>query len=178
VREEAGYYVCTSCQERHPGPPLSYFFPAPAHYYAVPESECEARCDLQSDTCVVDGEHFYILGNVELALLDGEGHFAWTVWSSLSTENFKRTVSLWTASGRESEPPYFGWFATSLPHALYPETANLKVHVHTGPVGSRPTLELEPTEHPLAVEQRTGITMARVREFDTIIRHQGWARPA
>lgn len=165
------WYICSCCDERHPGPPVSYFFPAPDYYYSVPEAERSARCDLQSDTCVIDGEHFFILGNVEIPLLDAEGHFAWTTWSSLSRESFKRATDLWTTPGRESEPPYFGWFSTSLPHALYEETVNLKVHVHTGPVGSKPTFELEPTDHRLAIEQRTGITMARVREIAEFMLH-------
>jgi hypothetical protein len=46
-----------------------------------------------------------------------------------------------------------------------PSTLNLKTNVHTQPVGLRPLVELEPTDHPLAVEQRDGITVARVQEF-------------
>jgi hypothetical protein len=42
---------------------------------------------------------------------------------------------------------------------------NLKTRVHTRPVGLRPFIELEPTEHPLAVEQQNGITLARVKEI-------------
>jgi hypothetical protein len=37
--------------------------------------------------------------------------------------------------------------------------------VHTQPVGERPLIELEETEHQLAVEQHHGITMSRVREI-------------
>ena len=70
---------------------------------------------------------------------------------------------LWESFGRENEPPYFGWLSTALP--CYPDTLNLKTHVHTRPVGLRPLVELEPTEHPLAVEQQNGITMVRVKEI-------------
>ena len=48
---------------------------------------------------------------------------------------------------------------------LYPNTLNLKTQVHTRPVGERPLVELKPTDHPLAVEQRHGITMDRVRRL-------------
>ncbi|MFE6856425.1 DUF2199 domain-containing protein, partial [Streptomyces sp. NPDC057674] len=65
---------------------------------------------------------------------------------------------------------YFGWLSTEL--SLYsPSTINLKTHVHTRPVGHRPRIELEPTDHPLAVEQRTGITLARVREIAETVLH-------
>ena len=41
----------------------------------------------------------------------------------------------------------------------YPDTVNLKTNVHTRAVGERPFIDVEPTDHPLAVEQRNGITM-------------------
>jgi hypothetical protein len=37
--------------------------------------------------------------------------------------------------------------------------------VHTRAVGLVPWIELEPTDHPLAVDQRTGITWERIREI-------------
>ena len=46
-----------------------------------------------------------------------------------------------------------------------PTTLSLETHVHTQPVGARPLVELEHTDHPLAVEQRTGITVARVQQI-------------
>lgn len=54
---------------------------------------------------------------------------------------------------------------------LCPSTINLKTNVHTRPIGERPLVELEPTEHPLAVEQRTGITRDRVREIAEALLH-------
>jgi hypothetical protein len=77
---------------------------------------------------------------------------------------------VWNAEGREAERPYFGWLSTEL--ALYSEgTTNLKTNAHTRPVGKRPFIELEPTDHPLAVEQRTGITQDRVREIAMAVLH-------
>ena len=76
---------------------------------------------------------------------------------------------MWEVEGRENEPPYFGWLSTALP--LYPETLHLKTNVHTRPLGQRPFVELEPTGHPLAVEQREGITMARVQEIAEVLLH-------
>ncbi len=73
-------------------------------------------------------------------------------------------LDLWTTPGREKEPGYFGWLSTELP--AYPQsTKNLKTTVHTDVIGTRPHVHLEPTEHPLAVEQRDGITLHRVQEI-------------
>ena len=81
----------------------------------------------------------------------------------------KRACKLWEKPGRETEPPYFGWLSTALPG--YPSTLNLKTNVHTRQVGRRPRVELEPTDHPLAVEQRQGITLSRVQEIAEIVLH-------
>lgn len=89
---------------------------------------------------------------------------------SLSRANFTRVVSLWTTPGREQEEPYFGWLSTDLP-LYHPSTLSLKARLHTQVVGQRPLIELEPTDHPLAVEQRVGITLARVQEFAETLLH-------
>jgi hypothetical protein len=48
---------------------------------------------------------------------------------------------------------------------LYPSTENLKKRSHLRDDGIRPYIELEPTNHPLAVEQRNGIPVGRVAEI-------------
>lgn len=108
-------------------------------------------------------------------MVDGQGPFVWDVWVSLSETNFKRASKRWHDPNRIEEPPYFGWLCNSLPG--YPETLSLKTNVHTRPVGIRPFIEVEPTEHPLAVEQRDGITMARVVEIAEIAVHHNATVP-
>lgn len=66
----------------------------------------------------------------------------------------------------------FVWLSTTLP-PYEPTTLNLKTNVHTREVGVPPFIELEPTDHPLAVEQRTGITRARVQQFAELLLHPG-----
>ena len=43
--------------------------------------------------------------------------------------------------------------------------------VHTRKIGLRPLIELEATGHALALEQRDGITLARVREIGETMYH-------
>ena len=47
----------------------------------------------------------------------------------------------------------------------YPDTENLKTMVHPREPGLRPLIELEPTDHPLAVEQREGISQDRLAQI-------------
>ena len=155
-------FRCTCCGEEHEGPPLSYAFEAPIYWYAVPEEERERRVQLGPERCILDGEYFFIKGCLDVPLVDWPGQvFRWVVWVSLSREHYERTLELWERPERVSEPPYFGWLSTRI--AGYPDTVNLKTNVHMRPVGERPQIELEPTDHPLAVEQREGITLARVQ---------------
>jgi hypothetical protein len=115
------------------------------------------NCELTSDACVIHGEHFFVRGLIRVPIIGHDEHFEWGVWVSLSEENFWRTMDTWETPGRETAPPMFGWLATELPTFAEP-TVNVRTLVHTQPVGVRPHIEVEPTEHPLAVEQTTGIT--------------------
>ena len=158
-------YQCSTCDEFHSGLPFSYGSPAPASYFDIPENERDDRVVLSSDQCIIDDEYFFILGLLEIPVLDAdEDLFSWNVWVSLSEENFNRASDLWETAGREKEPPYFGWLSTSLP-CYEGNTLLLKTNVHTRPVGERPFIELELTDHPLSIEQRNGLSMKRVQEI-------------
>lgn len=163
-------FKCRTCRKTHDGMPWAWGADAPLYYEGIPEAERRARCELTDDACIIDGQHFFIRGLLEIPVIDGPEPFAWIVWCSLSQENFERALTMWTKPGREAEPPYFGWLSTELPG--YPSTLNLKTHVRTREVGRRPFVELEPTDHPLAVEQRQGIPTRRVQEIAERLLHQ------
>lgn len=163
-------YKCSTCDQIHDELPFSYGSPAPAMWFEIPEQEREKRVQLSSDQCIIDDRYFFIIGRLEIPVTDTDELFAWLVWVSLKEENFSRAYDLWETAGRETEPPYFGWLQTVLP--CYPETTlNLATNVHTRPVGERSFVELEPTNHLLAVEQRNGISLARVQEIAEICLH-------
>ena len=127
---------------------------------------------LTTEQCIIKGRHFFIKGLVEIPVFDSENTFSWGVWVAVSRESFFRIHEIWETPGREAEQPFFGRLSTDIP--LYsPSTTNLKANAHLRPVGVRPYIELEPTDHPLAVEQRTGITRDRVRRIAEAILHPG-----
>ncbi|MFD7710342.1 DUF2199 domain-containing protein [Streptomyces sp. NPDC059786] len=132
-------------------------------------------CLLSSDQCVIDAQHYVVKGLIEMPVVGSGELFSWGVWVFLSRENFSRAADLWYTAGRECEEPYFGRLTTEL--LAYPSTTlNLRNRVHIRPVGERPCVELEPTGHPLAVEQRTGITLERVRDIAAGVLHPGGDR--
>ncbi|UQU61304.1 DUF2199 domain-containing protein [Couchioplanes caeruleus] len=164
-----GSFTCGRCAELHPGPPMSYGPPAPAYWSA--ELAADPDNVLEGEICVIRGQGFFVRGLIELPVTGTGETFAWSVWVSQSEESFRDIVAAWDRPGRESRAPSFGWLSTQLPYD--PPTLNLKTRLHTRPVGERPWVELEPTDHPLAVEQRTGITTARIQEIAERMRHGG-----
>jgi len=154
-------YQCQCCGERHEGLPFSYAVAAPVYWRE--EFADDPKSMLSDEQCIIQAEHFFVRARIVIPVLDADADFDWCVWVSLSRNNFARSLDLWTTVGRESEPAYFEWLSTDLPYE--PTTVSLKTHVHTQPVGQRPLVELEHTNHPLAVEQHHGITVARVQQI-------------
>jgi hypothetical protein len=149
---------------------MSYGADWPSVCEAIPRDEWDRRIELSTDQCIIDHEHFFVRGCLEIPLIEKRGDvFVWGVWVSLSQSNFDRVHTLWHTAGREREHPYFGWLCTALP--CYSDTMYLKTDVQTRPVGERPLVKLQPCDHALYAEQRDGITMDRVQEFAEQILH-------
>jgi hypothetical protein len=167
VRNETGFH-CRGCGQRHDSLPFAYGADAPAYW--TDDLAGDERSFLEQDRCVIAGEQFFVRARLLIPVTDADTPFEWGVWVSLSEGNFNRMTELWTSEIRQYEPPYFGWLSTEL--TMYqPSTLRLRTNVHTQPVGVRPTVELEPSDHPLAVEQWTGITTARVRKIAEELLH-------
>jgi hypothetical protein len=152
-------YKCRTCEEWHYDIPI-FAYDYPSHYLSIPDNERDERTEVTADTCVIDGEAFYVVARLLIPVAGIDDDFGYTVWVSLSEKSFGTYLALYDKEqGRESHPPVFAW-VTDVP-AIYPRE-NLKAMLHFQPYPSRPQLELEPTDHPLGVEQRDGITVERL----------------
>jgi len=167
IESESGF-KCNVCGERHVLQ-LSYSVKAPMAAGAIPAEELEQRVVITPDQCVIDGKDFYLRGRILVRVIGSEEPFIWGIWAEVSPKNFVRTNELWTAEGREQEPPFPGWLNSQLP--IFGDTFNLEVSVQTQPVGRRPQFTVVDEEHPLAIEQRSGISMERVEEIAVIMLH-------
>lgn len=154
-------YTCSCCGKYHEELPTSYGNPAPVYYYDAAPEEREDRFEIDDDLCIMDNEHFFIRGCIEIPIIGTDEHLIWGIWVSLSEANFNNIKEHWDK--QELLEPMFGWLSTDLP--CYPDTVNLKTMVHPRPDGIRPFIELEPTDHPLSVELRDGVTIERVQEI-------------
>ena len=161
-------FRCRSCGEIHEGMP-GFGAAAPLSYYAIPETERASRCKLGSDNCIIDNKSFFVRGCLEIPVHGADEPLIWGVWVSLSGQSFLAWQKVFEQKCRSHVGPFFGWLNASL--KPYPETVNLKTKVHLRDDGLRPWIELEPTDHPLAVEQRNGISIDRVAEIYSIMMH-------
>lgn len=118
---------------------------------------------------MVDGEFFFVRGEIELPIHDWNESFLWGAWVSLSAASFQKWSDSSLMTQRAHIGPFFGWLNTWLPG--YPDSENLKTSVHLRDNGLRPLIELEPTDHPLAVEQQQGITLRRARQLCEELTH-------
>jgi hypothetical protein len=148
--------------------------PAPYYYYTVPEPERTRRCILTSDLCSIDNEDFFIRGCLEIPLIGQDRNFVYGVWMSVSRKNYDRYVEVFDDPTQSRIGPFVGWFSSMLPG--YPDTLHLKVRAHLRDERTRPAFELEPTNHPLALEQRNGITLGRLQEIYETNMHADEAR--
>jgi hypothetical protein len=155
-------FTCRTCGQVHIGLP-DLAFDYPWHYHVLTEAERAARAVLTSDTCSIEDRDFFVRGYLEIPIHDRSQPFAYGVWVSLSREHFDRFLELYDEKDRLPQEPWFGWLCNRIPG--YPDTLHLKTNVHLRPHPTRPYIELEPTDHPLALEQRSGITLRRLQDI-------------
>ena len=99
-------WTCAICKAQHSSLPLCFGADAPWRALA-PEAEFDERVELTADQCVVDGEHFFVRGHIELPIIDTTDTFAWSVWCSLSEKSFRDMTERWEDPLRDGDG-YFG----------------------------------------------------------------------
>lgn len=144
-------------------------FSAPVHYSQLSADEQQSQAVLTADYCSIAGQDFFVRGTLEIPVHGREQPFVWGVWVSLSRPNFERYLE--TLQGPSVDAgPFFGWFCNKL--AGFPDTMLLKTNVYFRSGHLRPRIELEPTDHPLAVQQREGMSEEEVRRILEVHLHQ------
>jgi hypothetical protein len=161
-------WTCVSCGERHEGIfDLAYnkpeFWQGPEDY-SPNATAASSTHFLSEDFCVLNDQHYFVRAVLQLPLigLDGQ-YFGYGVWTTLSKKNFQLYLESFDSGEQAHLGPWFGWFSNRLKG--YPDTLNLKCQVHPQAGRQRPLVELEPTDHPLAIEQKQGIDCGRLMEI-------------
>jgi len=155
-------FTCVTCGNYHDKLPLCFGTEAPDYYYTIPLEERKTRVEKSADWCVVDDEHFFIRGRIEIPIIDHSEKLVWNAWTSLNEQNFVRSQELWNDPLRVAEEPYFGWLQTVIPG--YDNTLNIKIWVHTQAVGVAPQIEVFEEAHSLMQDQQNGLTLMYVQQ--------------
>ena len=168
------HWTCPCCGLRHGGLfDLACSNPTPwqgseEHW---PNSQVLTSANiLTEDFCDLDGEHFFVRCVLQLPIAGKpETFFGYGAWATLSRVNFNLYLNTFDSGEQDGLGPWFGWFSNRLKG--YPDTLNLKCHVQPRSGRQRPFIELEPTQHPLTIEQRDGITFDRLLEIYALNGH-------
>jgi hypothetical protein len=153
-------FRCTVCDKIHDERP-DVGADKPDIWFGIPEAERVTRIKLTSDTCVVDDGFYLIRGVIRLPITDEPEVLGFGVWVSQKKENFETYLANYNTS---KIGPFFGWLCTNI-RFYEAGTMHLKTMAHFQDGNKRPLIEIEPIDHPLAVDQREGITLAKAWEI-------------
>jgi len=153
-------YRCSTCGKQHEDLP-HIGMDRPDYYWQVPEDEVDKRIELTPDTCVIDDEDFFIRGVIEIPVLNYPETFGFGVWVSQKRENFYTYLDNYDSA---EIGPFFGWLSNRINY-YEEETLSLKTKAHFRRGDLRPSIEVEPTEHQLSLDQRNGIALEKAWEI-------------
>jgi hypothetical protein len=156
-------WTCSCCGRSFDTLPMNYGFAAPRNWLALSEAERTARALLTEDICTIDDAEYYVRGCLEIPVSGGSESLVWGVWVSVSEESFRDIMARWDAPIAHDEPPRFGWLCSWVKG--YPEPQEIRCSVFLRSGNLRPRIVLQPGDYPLAVEQRDGITLERVKQI-------------
>ena len=155
-------YLCSVCENEHDGFP-SWASDRPADYWDVPDDKRESDVFLTSDSCVIADRFFFVRASLDIPIIGSSESYSWGVWISLSEKNFFTWQDHYNVRERSHVGPFFGWLCSVI--SVYPETRHLKTNIYRRNDGLRPLVDLEPTDHPLSVHQRHGITLDELAQM-------------
>jgi hypothetical protein len=154
-------FICSCCGQWHEGSP-SFGYKAPMHYDQLSDEDKQSIAKLNDDLCKIEhskGVDYFARVVLEVPIHGIEEPFCWGVWVSLSQASFDKYTSTW--GGHDESDSYFGWFCNRLPY--YPDTLNLKTNVRPRNGGIRPFIELQPSNHPLAIHFKEGLSVQEAK---------------
>jgi hypothetical protein len=161
-------FRCAVCGKQHTGVPARGFA-FPIQYMDVPAAQRKRRVRLEGDTCVIDDRHFFVRGCLEIPVRGSRTPFVWGAWVRVSKTSFGRFQRAAGAADRSRGGALAGRLCS--PPRPYPDSLNLKAKVYLRDAGVRALIALEPSDHPLAIEQRQGMTVRRLSEICSLMIH-------
>jgi hypothetical protein len=155
-------WTCGYCNETHTELQLDIALRVPDPALAIPEEDrCPPRVVLKEDFAIVDRQAF-LRCVIEIPIVGIDDTFNWGVWIALADRDMDSIMDSWSRRDIEIYPCYAGRLGNDIDRRFYPPTRDLPVQVRPRST-IRPSAIVESIDHPLAIEQRDGIALDRVR---------------
>jgi hypothetical protein len=172
-------FTCSECGEIHRGAP-SFAFAQPGQAHILPPADHDARVELSPELCIIrpdddnpyDEARYFLRADLAIPIYGETRPFTWGVWAEVAEDDFYARVDAMENDSRSE--PCRGNLAVTLP--IYDErdedeeVADLPCTLQWGAKG-RPKITLDEGDHPLAVDQREGITEERAAMLAEIMLH-------
>lgn len=157
-------FTCAVCGRFHDDELLDVRAGLPEAIYELSEEERRRRASVDpgGDFATLDGDRHFVRALIEIPLTTDDERFGWGVWILVAPAYAPAVARDWTdpqAFGRT----YPGRLATDLP--AYGATIDLPGALRFRSLEELPAFELDDRSHPLALEQRLGISLERAREL-------------
>lgn len=160
-------FVCGVCGQSHEGLLQAYGYQLPDVVWTEPVEVRQALLDWSTDICFYR-ERWFLRGVLEVPFQFQAGEFGWGVWAEVGEETMARFHAYYEGGApRGAREP--GIVANAIPAHL--DSVGLPVELEFGPLDKRPLFFMaEGNDHPLAIEQRAGITAERYHEILGLLR--------
>ncbi|MFN7975181.1 MAG: DUF2199 domain-containing protein [Acidobacteriota bacterium] len=163
------------CRKEHDIENIEPSFKKPDAVLEIPDGE-RGRLALEDrDWCAVrDAEdterHYYLRVLLPVEVLGRTKPCCWGIWVEVSARHYERAQELWDDPRQSDEPPFPGRIANRVNG--YPDTLGLPGLVSLTDPATIPLFTLDRSiSHPLAQEQRDGVSDERVMEWLMPILH-------
>lgn len=155
-------FVCSVCGEVHEG--LSaWAYRRPDPWLGLSDEQ-KAQGQCTDDLCRTPDGDFFVRAVLKLPLIGGpDPAFEFGVWGSLSETNFRKYIETFDADDQSRIGSMFSFLSNEV--RGFPDSFALKATLHAQDGRKRPLMEIEPTDHPLAIAQRDGIAFSKVLDI-------------
>lgn len=167
-------WKCKSCKRmRNTDAPQIFFCSNPHDFEDLDDEAKQSRAKVSADLCSIDNQRFFVRALVEIPINSEEpktgtekSHLMiWGVWVQLDARDFFLLMEKWND---DSEMQLKGTLNNIMPE--YENTLNQPVMLTTRKGGMRPLVTFDILEHPLAQDQKNGISWVKFENLvDTLI---------
>jgi len=160
---------CATCGGLHDLLSLEPSFQRPDAYVAIPPSQRPRLTFGSKDACGIRSpngreRHYYLRVLVPFKVFELESPVSWGVWAEVSEKDYHRAAELWNDPKQSQEPAFPGRLANALPG--YENSLDITGFISLIDPTTIPKMRLaSPEDHPFVVEQRTGVSSARLADW-------------